>query len=348
MIRPICLATILVAAPLAAQQAERFTLSGNDVAIYNLVGTLSIDRGTGTDVVVTLTRGGRDADQLTVERSTVRGLPSLGVVYPADHIIYPAMGRHSSTRFTIRHDGTWDGMDWGRHGHGSNQIEISGTGSGLEAFARLDISVPAGRKVRVYLGVGSVEVTNVEGTLSVDVASASITTHATHGNFSLDTGSGDIDVTTHDGDLRLDTGSGDITVTTQQNGALDIDTGSGSVRTSGITATSIRIDTGSGDIRLGDVTATRASLETGSGSIEARFRNPIEDVKAETGSGDVTLRLPEGLNVTVDLDTSSGDLTLDFPVQLIRKDENSLRGKIGDGRGRLDVESGSGNISLLK
>ncbi|MEO8636331.1 MAG: DUF4097 family beta strand repeat-containing protein [Gemmatimonadales bacterium] len=348
MIRPFALTAIVVAAPLAAQQAERFTLSGPEVAIFNLVGSLSIDQGAGTDVVVTVTRSGRDASQLTVERTTLRSVPSLRVVYPGDRIIYPAMGRGSNTRFTLRDDGTWDGTDWGRHGRGSHEIEITGSGSGLEASARLQISIPTGRKVTVHLGVGTVDVANVDGTLEVDVSSASISTRATRGSLTLDTGSGNIEVDDHTGNLRLDSGSGDIRVATQKNGELHIDTGSGSVRTSGITTTTLKIDTGSGEIQLGEITATRVSLETGSGSIEARFLTAIEDLKVETGSGDVTLRLPDGLNATVDLETSSGNLTLDFPVQLIRKEENSLRGRIGDGRGRIQVESGSGDISLLK
>ncbi len=348
MIRQLSLATLLVAAPLAAQQADRFTLSGDEVAIYNLVGTLTVNRGSGSEVVVTVSRSGRDASQLTVERSTLRGIPSLRVVYPGDRIIYPAMGRQSNTRFSIREDGTWDGTGWGRHREGTHDIEIVGSGTGLEAAARLQVSMPEGRKVRVFLGVGAVDVANINGSLSVDVASASITSHDTRGALSLDTGSGDIEVTGHDGALNVDTGSGDVAVTTQKNGELHIDTGSGSVRASGITASVLKIDTGSGDIRLADATASRASLETGSGAIEARFLTAIDDLAVETGSGDVTLRLPEGLNVTVDLETSSGDLTVDFPVQLIRKEENSLRGRIGEGKGRIAVESGSGDVSLLK
>ena len=348
MIRPLCLATLLLVAPLAAQQTERFTLAGSEVAIYNLVGALSVVGGNGPEVVVNVTRSGLDAGRLTVDHFPVRGLPALRIVFPGDRIVYPAMGRHSNTQLTIREDGTWGGGDWDRHRDGSHQIRISGDGDGLEASARMDITVPAGRKVRLFVGVGSVDIRNVDGTLLVDVASANITSSATQGNFILGTGSGDIEVSNHDGGLSLDTGSGDIAVTTQKNGALNIDTGSGSVRTSGITASTIKIDTGSGDIRLGDVTATRASLETGSGSIEARFRTPVEDLSVETGSGDVLLRLPDGLNVTVDLETSSGDLTVDFPVQLIHKEDSSLRGRIGDGRGQIRVESGSGDISLLK
>ncbi len=348
MIRPIACAALIAAAPLAAQQSERFTLAGPEVSIYNLVGSLALERGSGADVVVTVTRSGRDAERLTIDHSDIRGIPALRVVYPGDRIIYPAMGRRSSSQFTIREDGTWNDNDWGRNRSGGRRIEIAGSGSGLEASARLQVSIPAGKKVTVRLGVGSVDVSNVDGKLSVDVQSADIASRGTRGSLSLDTGSGDITVTGHDGALSLDSGSGEIEVSGQKNGELSIDTGSGSVHGSGLSASAVNIDTGSGDIRLTDVTTLRASLETGSGSIDAGFRGTIEDLEAETGSGDITLRLPEGINATVDLETSSGDLTLDFPVQLIRKEESSLRGRLGDGKGRIAVESGSGDISLLK
>jgi hypothetical protein len=348
VIRPVALAILFAAGPLLAQQPERFTLAGREVAIYNLVGSLTLERGSGSEVVVTLTRSGRDADRLTIDQSELRGIPVLRVVYPGDRIVYPAMGPRSNSQFTIRDDGTWDGNDWGRRRNGSRRIEVAGSGSGLEASARLQVSIPTGKKVAVYLGVGTVDVANVDGVLSVDVQSADITSRGTRGTLSLETGSGDIEASGHDGALSLETGSGDVEMTGQKNGTLSIETGSGSVRGTGLSATSLDVETGSGDIRLTEVSTLRASLETGSGSIEVRFLTAIEDLEAETGSGDIALRLPEGVNATVDLETSSGDLTVDFPVQLIRKEENSLRGRLGDGKGRITVESGSGDISLLK
>ncbi|HYR97595.1 MAG TPA: hypothetical protein VEO58_01180, partial [Gemmatimonadales bacterium] len=50
----------------ARQQPERRTLAGDRVAIYNLAGVMHLDRGTGSDVVVELTRGGRDAGKLQI------------------------------------------------------------------------------------------------------------------------------------------------------------------------------------------------------------------------------------------------------------------------------------------
>ena len=41
---------LLIFAPsaLAAQQAERYTLEGDDIAIYNLAGALTVEPGTGS------------------------------------------------------------------------------------------------------------------------------------------------------------------------------------------------------------------------------------------------------------------------------------------------------------
>ncbi|MEM7416716.1 MAG: hypothetical protein AAF389_14520, partial [Gemmatimonadota bacterium] len=57
-------AAALVAGPLGAQDVER--VSGQNVAIYNLAGEVDVVRGSGSDVVVRIDRGGRDADELTI------------------------------------------------------------------------------------------------------------------------------------------------------------------------------------------------------------------------------------------------------------------------------------------
>ncbi len=41
-----------------AQQAETFRLQGDAVAIYNLAGKVQVRGGSGSDVVVTVRRGG--------------------------------------------------------------------------------------------------------------------------------------------------------------------------------------------------------------------------------------------------------------------------------------------------
>ena len=339
----------LLPAALAAQQSSTYSLAGSSVAIYNLVGEATIQGGSGSSVTVQVTPVGQDAGKLRFENNEIRGRPTLMVVYPEDRIVYRALGRGSNSRFSIREDGTWGGDgDHDSHGGRGRQITVRGDGDGLEAAANLRITVPAGKRVAVYVGVGRVDVSNVDGDLKVDAASADIATRGTRGTLDLDTGSGNLRVERAEGTTKLDTGSGDVEVTGFRNGTLNIDTGSGGVEASDIEAQELEIDTGSGNIVLDGITTTRLSLDTGSGSVRATLSTSPTVAEVETGSGDVTLRLPDPADATVDLDTGSGDFTIDFPLQLIKKSEGNIRGRIGAGNGRISIETGSGDISLTK
>src|SRR5258708_178771 len=103
------LATLCPAIPalVSAQQTERVTLDGRDIAIYNLVGRLTVEGGTGDKVVVEVTRGGRDASRLKVQTGEVRGHNALRVIYPSDRIYYSDTRWSGRTTFTVDDDGTF-------------------------------------------------------------------------------------------------------------------------------------------------------------------------------------------------------------------------------------------------
>lgn len=337
----------LVAAPLAAQS---YSLSGERVAIYNLAGAVTVSGGGSGAVKVQVDLKGDDASQLKVATGTIRGAETLRVLYPTDEvIIYGEMGRGSNTQMQIREDGTWGnfGRDkWGRDDR--QRVTIRGSGRGVEAHADLTITVPAGKTVGVFTGVGRVDVTNVDGDLMVDVGSANITARGTSGTLDLDTGSGDIRVDNAEGDIVLDTGSGNVILNGHKGGRLSIDTGSGDVVVSDATATHTEIDTGSGGIRIDRVTTDQLELDTGSGDVTATLTTSPREIDIDTGSGSVTLHLPSDVSAMVDLDTGSGDFKVDFPLTVTHKEESNLRGKLGSGRGRITIETGSGDISLIK
>ena len=341
-------ALLLLALPLAGQGARSYALSGESVAVYNIAGVVRVEGGRGGAVTVAVTPTGADAGRLSVETGDLRGRTTLRVVYPGDRIVYPALGHGSNSNFTIRPDGTWGDGDhrWGR-GEG-RKVTIRGSGDGLEAAADLTVSVPEGRRVAIYLGVGRIEATNVNGTLHLDAMSGDVIARGTRGSLSIDTGSGDVTVAGASGSLSLDTGSGDVEVSDMREGDLTVDTGSGEVRARDIAARTLAIDTGSGDIRVEGTQVPDATLEAGSGSIWISLTGTLARLHVETGSGDVTVRLPESVNATVDLETGSGDLDLALPLQLVRKSEGEIRGTLGDGRGRIEIETGSGDISLTR
>lgn len=337
----IVIAALFAAAPAAAQQGDRHTLAGDDVALYNLAGVVRIEPGTGSSVVAEVTRLGADRDKLRVEASG----RALRVVYPSDRIVYPPLGRHSETELQVRDDGTFsDG--WSRNGR---RVRITGDGTGLEAHADMRIQVPAGKTVAVYLAVGRMTATNVNGRLTLDVASADVEVTGTRGALLLDLGSGDVSVTNAEGELAFDTGSGNVTVTDLRASTLDLDTGSGNITGTGIRADRVMLDAGSGDIRLDEVSSPDLSLDTGSGEIEISLTTDIERLTLDSGSGDVTIRAPADLGARVDIETGSGRVSGDLISGLQRRgeDEDHVSGTIGDGRGTITVETGSGDVSFL-
>lgn len=337
-------------APVAAQ-TSRHPVPGDNVAIYNLAGALRVEGGSGTDVVVEVTTGGSDAGQLKIETGVVRGHQSLRVIYPMDDLIYGSRATSwGSTEIRVREDGTFgdrDGERGGFFGDG-DRIRIKGSGRGTVAWADLKVTVPAGKRVAVYLAVGKAVVSNVDGNLTVAVSSADITAEKTRGTLTLDTGSGDIDLTDAQGDLSLETGSGGVTVTRARGPRLHLDTGSGDVSASDVVVDALDINTGSGGVDLRLVKSPDIRIETGSGDVQVTLLADVESLDIDTGSGEVTLTCPPDLGAAIDIDTGSGGIDLGFPVQVRRLESDHVTGQIGDGRGRISIDTGSGGVRLLK
>jgi lia operon protein LiaG len=332
-----------------AQQAERHTVTGDDVAIYDLAGVVRVEGGSGSAVIVELRRGGRDAARLRVEQGALRGRETLRVIFPDDDVVYRELGGGSNTTLDVRDDGTFGDGDGKRVFGGRHRVRISGSGEGLEAHADLRIAVPAGKRVAVYLGVGQAFVTNVNGDLRVDVASADVAADHTKGSLYVDTGSGDVRVGEAEGDLTLDTGSGNVIVSGARGGTVKLDTGSGNVTAERITADVLNVDTGSGDVVASGITSRDVTIDTGSGGVRLGLLTDIESLNVDTGSGDVTIDVPADFGARVDIETGSGGIELrGVQVRTTRLESDHLTGEIGDGRGQLKVSTGSGGITLQR
>lgn len=331
-----------------AQQLERYSMTEDEVAIYNLAGEVRVEAAPGSAVVAQVARGGADAARLKVSQGELDGRETLRVIYPTNLIQYGALSDGSSTQLRVRDDGTF-GDEHGRDGpHSGRRVTIAARGGGLDAHADLHLVVPPGKRVSVYLAVGKVSVTNVSGDLMIDAASAPVTASGTRGELSIDVGSGAVRVTQAEGDLSVDTGSGAVEVSRIRGGSLSIDTGSGNVTGSDLQGPELSIETGSGDIGVTGVVAPQVSLDTGSGSVTAELGGELHQVSVETGSGDVTLKVPPTLGADVEIQTSSGDIETDFPVAVTRHARDHMTGRIGDGRGKIAIETGSGGIKLVK
>lgn len=348
-----CLGVVILGAlsahfTLEAQAPERHLVSGEAVAIYNLVGRVTVTGGGGSDVAVEVSRHGADAKRLAVETGAIerngRRWQSLRVVYPSGRIVAPSLGSRSRTSLKVRRDGTFG--DGGRDR--GDEVVIAGSGSGMNAAADLAVAIPPGKRVSLYLAVGEVRVTNVKGELRIDVASAPVSVAGVTGSLTVDAGSGAVDVQTIEGELSVDTGSGRVVARDIRGPRLVVETGSGGFEGSGITTPSVDVESGSGDVSLSDVAAASVSVETGSGEVTLAMTQAPNNLTIETGSGDVEIRVPGDLSAQVDFETGSGDIETDFSVTIRKYSRDSVRGQVGDGKGRIQVETGSGDIRLLR
>jgi len=331
--------------------SDRESLSGAEVAIYNPAGRVRVEAGSGPNVTVDITRGGRDARDLKVEVSEIRGRNTLRVLYPDDEdIIYRGDNSrygNSSSELSIDRDGTWGGRD--RDGWRGRRMRIRSSGRGTEAWADLVIRVPAGKTIGVYLAVGEMTSTRVDGDVRLDVASASVSAVGHRGTLTIDAGSGGVSV--RDARVRtlsVDVGSGGVAVENVQAESCVIDTGSGGVRGSGAECGTLRVDVGSGSVRLSGIASSNTNVDAGSGGVTLDFTSAVRSLTVDAGSGAVSVGLPANFGADVDIETGSGGITTDFPVRTTRLERNHLRGSIGDGAGRVRIESGSGSVRLRK
>lgn len=326
-----------------AQQTERYALRGTSAALYNLVGEVEVVAGSGPDVVVELTRGGRDAGRLRVERGTVRDADAVRVIYPEDHVVYPRMRDGGRSQLTVNGDGSWGGG-----GLRGRRVTVTGRGDGMEAWADARVRVPAGRSVAIHQGVGRVSVSNVDGRIVVNTASAGVTTSGTRGELDVDVGSGGVQVSDARGNVRIDTGSGGVRVSGVRGDRLEIDTGSGGVSGSDVAVGSLLVDTGSGAVSLTEVATDDANVDTGSGSVRLDLLRDARRVRIDTGSGGVTLGVPADFGAELEVETGSGGISVDVPVQMRRGGRSHLSGRIGDGDGRVEIDTGSGGVRIRR
>ncbi len=336
----------LPGAALHAQQTLRLTPSNGRVAIWNLVGTAHIEQGTASEVEVEITPRGADAARMITRAGLIDGEQSLRIFYPVDEI-RPAGGdrsRRTSSYSTlrIRDDGRFDGSS--NSGH---RLKVW-SGAAFEASADLLIRVPKNVALDLHVAVGDVYAVGTARALSIDTYSGDVRTNTTRGPLNIDTGSGNVEVKGHNGDLSVDTGSGDVQVSDVADArTISLDTGSGSVMADRCAASvTLRIDTGSGRVTARNIEAPEMSLDTGSGAVEVAPTSAAGALHVDTGSGSVTLIAPSDFGAELEISAGSGGIRSDLPMQLLRRSEGELSARIGDGRSRVSIETGSGGVSI--
>ena len=321
------------------------------VEIFDAVGNITMRRIAGNAVTITATAQGTDGSQLTFAADHDGDRGRFRVVFPDVEAIASPGGRDmgGTSDLNLRRDGTFggdNGDSWRRNR--GDRVRIGGS-RGFRGYANLEIGIPDGRDVKVHLAVGHVGADGVNATVLVDTWGADAEATNIAGDWLFDTGSGDVTVRGARGTLKIDAGSGTGHVTGMTGDLLDVDTGSGGADITDVQVDRFRFDTGSGDVVARNVTARRGVADTGSGDVELAFAAGavIEDLLLDTGSGRVSLALPTNPNVRVSIETGSGETTVQRAGAMYeRRDSDGAVLRFGEGRGRIRIDTGSGDVVI--
>lgn len=145
--------------------------------------------------------------------------------------------------------------------------------------------------------------------------------------------------------------SGDSTLV-GLTGDVSAETVSGNVETQRLTG-SLHFQSVSGDLTYIDGGGARIKADSVSGAMILDLRpgahEPTE-VKLNSVSGELALRLPEDADTTVDARTTSGALSSAFPELKVTGDwgDQHATGTLGSGHGTLHASTLSGGLALLR
>lgn len=191
---------------------------------------------------------------------------------------------------------------------------------GWQRNAVVSLAVPVGTRTEVGVVSASAVITGLGGRTSVRGVSGDTTLVGVTGPVDATTVSGGVDAHSVSGDLRVNTVSGGLTVVEGTGGRVKADSVSGAM--------------------VLDLAPYRPAGGSGSGT----------DIKLNTVSGEVAVRLPASGDAEVDANTASGSVSTAFDELRLNSQWGAKRltGTLGRGNGKLRVTTVSGSVALLR
>jgi DUF4097 and DUF4098 domain-containing protein YvlB len=206
------------------------------------------------------------------------------------------------------------------------------------------IEVPHDTEISTQVASGSQTITNVRGPVKAEAASGSIRVDHIERQTQLNTLSGSIDAQNIGDDLRASSASGSVTASNIK----------GDVRTSALSGTTqisgpsgrVEADTASGSVEVQGATRD-VKARAASGRVDVKGNpgsNSYWDLK--TVSGLVQLGIPPDASFHLSAEAISGQIKTDVPIVIEEQGKHSLRARMGNGGGRVEVRTVSGEIRV--
>jgi DUF4097 and DUF4098 domain-containing protein YvlB len=232
------------------------------------------------------------------------------------------------------------------------------------AYIDCTIEVPVAFGAEVSATSGDVQISSIEGSVGLFGSSGDVLLRTIGGGATVELSSGDVDAEGIGGDFALRMSSGDAVVRKvggsasvrgtsgdveiyDATGDITVELSSGDLLVQGCRG-GVTAETHMGDIRISEAAgAVRAS--TTSGDIHAGVVfNGATVHSFESSSGDVFVSFPKtvGNGFVLDVSTNTGSIEGNLEIKLDEISRQTLKGVVGAGKGRLDIETASGDIRI--
>jgi DUF4097 and DUF4098 domain-containing protein YvlB len=206
------------------------------------------------------------------------------------------------------------------------------------------ITVPHETEVNSNVASGAQTIFQIRGPLKIQSASGSVRVAHIDRDAQLNSVSGSIDASDVGDDVRANTLAGNVSVSDTK----------GDVR-AGALSGAVEVKKAGG----------RVDAETASGSVEVD--DAVNDVKARSASGRVSvhgnpgatsywqlttvsgpvlLGVPSTANFHLTAEATSGEIRADIPIVVEEQSKHALRAHVGNGGGRVEVHTSSGEIRI--
>lgn len=206
------------------------------------------------------------------------------------------------------------------------------------------IQVPHDTEISSTVASGAQTIRNVRGPVNVKAASGSIRVEKIDRDVQLSTASGSISANDVGSDLHVSSASGSVTVSNIK-GDVRVNALAGVIRVSR-PGGRVVADTASGEVEIQDV-AKDVKAHAASGRVYVQG-NPGADSywELKTVSGGVQFSVPSSANFHLSAEAVSGEIRADIPIVIEEQGKHSLRAHMGNGGGRVEVHTVSGEIRV--
>lgn len=216
----------------------------------------------------------------------------------------------------------------------------------------LQIEVPKGTALE-FSGVNTdVKVSGVQGSSKIQTVNGQIQTKQLANEVVLETVNGEITSVESSGRIKLNTVNGEID-DQGSSGRLEAEAVNGEISLQS-RATEVTVSVVNGEVKMQLNGTERLEFSSVNGEISAELQNSVSPIiSASSVSGDLTLKMAPTTSARFNLETNGGgDIENKLTGQKAEKAKygprRSLEFSLGEGAGRVEISTVSGEITLEK